>query len=102
EPTPLHRAELDDDAPVADRQAREAVATASNGDGQTVALRELDRRADVRDARAARDQGRVAVDRTVPDPPRVVVAGVGRANDLAAKGCFELVDCRFVQLQHNN
>ena len=40
-----HRREVDDDAAVAGREARDAVAAAADGDGEVLAAREADRRA---------------------------------------------------------
>ena len=74
---PLHRPQVDDDAAVADRVAGEAVPPASHGDREAGAPGEPHRRDHVRDAGAARDQRRIAIDRPVPDPA-VLVVGRGR------------------------
>ena len=82
---------------VADRQPREAVAAAAHGDRQPALLGEANRRTHVRDAGAARDQRRTAVDRAVPDPPVGVVAGVVRANELAPEGRLQLAKLSLVE-----
>jgi hypothetical protein len=83
DPDPLHRAEVDDDAAVADRQARIAVASAPHGDPEAGARRKPDRRDHVRHAAAARDQRREAIDRAVPDLAVLVVGRVAGPDELA-------------------
>jgi len=55
---------------------------------------ELDRLDDIGRARAARDQRGVAIERTVPDPARGVVAVLARYQQLAAHGGTQIVDSR--------
>ena len=70
----LHVREIDHDAAVAHRMAEDRVPAAADGDRQLALAREPQRRLDVVGARAARDQGRPAVDGAVPGPPGLVVA----------------------------
>ena len=88
---PLHRPQVDDDAAVADRQARIAVAPASDGDREAGAPGEPDRRHHVGHAGAARDQRREAIDRPVPDPAVLVVGRAAGADELALERRAQLV-----------
>jgi hypothetical protein len=72
----FHWPQVDDDAAVADRVARIAMASASNGDREAGAPRKSHRRHHVRHVAAARDQRRAAIDRAVPHPAVPVIARV--------------------------
>jgi hypothetical protein len=68
------------------------VLAAADGDDELLGARELDRAHDVGDAGAAHDQRRAAVDRSVPDRARGVVAVIAGADHLAAHAFGELGD----------
>ena len=80
DPDPLHRREVDHEAAVAERVAADAVTARSHRHLESALAGEADRGDDVGDSGAARDAGRAAVDRAVPDPARGVVALVARAD----------------------
>ena len=69
----VHQAEIDDDAVVAHRQAREAVTSTADGDRQARLVAERNGSDDVGHALAPRDEGRKSIDRAVPDLPMLVV-----------------------------
>src|SRR5205814_552787 len=89
-PNPFHRPQIDDDAAVADGQAREAVPASAHGDGETRLPAEPDSRDHVGDPGAPRDQGGEAVDRPIPDRAVFVVVRVVGTDDPAAERRFEL------------
>jgi len=68
--------EVDHDARVAHRVARNVVAPAAHGEGQAVLASEAHRSDDVVAVRAASDERRPPVDHAVPDAPRRVVLPV--------------------------
>jgi len=65
--------------------ARNAVSTAAHGDEQSMMRCELDRRDDIRGARALRDECRPPIDGPIPDPASLVELRVARQNQPAAK-----------------
>src|SRR5215203_3020378 len=73
---PLHRREVNEEAAVADGQAGEAVPPAPYSHQKPCLSREPHGRDDVGHACAARDEGREATDRPVPDPAGILVARV--------------------------
>ena len=73
------------------------MATAADGELQVLAAGELHRGDDVRDAGSADDQRRPLVDHAVPDRPRLVVAGVGRGDELAPDAFAKLLDGAFAE-----
>ncbi len=83
---PFHWPEIDHDPAVADRVARIAVPTPSDCEGQGGLAGEPDRRPDVRNPAAARDESGVAIDRSVPDPAVSVVRAIAGADELALEG----------------
>jgi hypothetical protein len=88
----LHRREVDHDAAVVGREPGDAVRAAAHGDDELLAARELDGAHDVGDARAAHDERRAPVVRTVPDRARLVVARVAGRDQLAAQRLRQLGD----------
>ena len=76
DPDPLHRRKVDHEAAVAERMTTDAVAAGAHRHKQVTLAREANRRDDVGDSGAASDEGGAAVDRTVPDRARGVVAFV--------------------------
>ena len=80
---PVHGAQIDANAPLADRVAGDAVAPAVHGQGQPLGAREIDRGGHVAGACAARDHRRPAVDHPVEHPPQLVVALIIRADELS-------------------
>src|SRR6185437_5452687 len=95
DPDPLHRAQIDDDSVVADREPGEAVASAADRDRKAGLARKANCGPDVADAGAPRDQRREAADRAVPDPAVLVVSGIDRTKNLTAERASEFVDgCR--------
>src|SRR5262249_40364798 len=99
DPHALHRAQVDHEGVVGDAQTREAVPAAAHRGRQAVRARELDRRDDVGDAGAAGNQAGTPVDRTVPDLPRLVVAGIVAADEVSSEACGELRDRGLLQGQ---
>ena len=87
---PFHWPEIDHDPAVADRVARIAVPTASDCEGQGGIACEPDRRLDVRNPAAARDERGVTIDRSVPDPAVSVVRAIAGADELALEGFAQL------------
>ena len=71
-----HRGEVDDDAVVDRRRARDVVPAAANGQGEPALGREAHGGRDVVGVGAACDERRPPVDHPVPDSPRGVVFGV--------------------------
>ena len=93
----LHRGEIDDHPSVAYGVAGEAVAAASNGHEETVLPGEAEGRGHVRRSGAARDQRGEPVDRPVPHPPVLVVAGIGGSNELTTKDGRQPLGCRVIE-----
>ena len=85
DPDPLHRREIDHEAAVAERMTADAVAAGAHRHKEATLAREANRRDDVRDSGAASDAGGAAVDRTVPDRARRVVAFVVGTEHSAAE-----------------
>jgi hypothetical protein len=81
----LHRRQVDHHARVDRRAARDVVAAAADRDLEAQRSRQGHGIDDVRDALATRDQGRTPVDQPVVHPAGVVVAGVGRPQQLAGE-----------------
>src|SRR5262249_36526384 len=94
DPDALHRRKVDYQPPIADRMPGDAVTTGPDRDQQIALTCEAHRRHHVGYARAAGDAGRMAVNRTVPDPAGSVVAGAGRQQQLSAEQSAELVEHR--------
>ena len=95
---PPHRREVDEDPVVTRRVPREAVPAAADGEGEAGPASEGERLHDVGDPSAPRDERRMSVDRPVPDPAVLVVAGVAGAKDVAAEGVLELGERGVVEL----
>ena len=68
------------------------VASGAHSDEQIALARVANRRDHVGDAGAARDPGRPAVDRAVPDPATGVIADARRQQQLAAQRDRQLVE----------
>ena len=85
-----HPGEVDHDAVIARREARDAVAAAPDGDEQILLAGEPKRRDDVIDVRRSDDQRRVPVDEPVPHDARGVVARVAGTDDLAVEAAVEV------------
>jgi hypothetical protein len=81
----LHRRKVDHQPPIADRMPGDAVTTGADRDHQIALAREAHGRDHIGHARAAGDAGRMAVNRTIPDPAGSVVAGAGRQQQLSAE-----------------
>jgi hypothetical protein len=81
----LRRREVDHEPAVAERVPGDRVAAPTDGDQQVGPDAEPHRGGHVLGVGAARDGGRPAVDRAVPDPPRLVVRVVGGPQQLAAE-----------------
>ena len=81
----LHQRQVDHDRAVAHRMADGRAPTAADGDLQITLAREAQRLLHVIGPRAPRDQRRPAVDRAVPDPPRLLVALLARSQQRAAE-----------------
>jgi hypothetical protein len=88
----FHRRQVDHEPVVAERLPADSVATGADRDEQVALAREAHSRDHVGNACAARDAGRTAVDRAVPDPAGGVVAGAGREQQLSAERFAELVE----------
>ena len=73
----LHQLQIDEHAAVADRVARETVASATHGDWQARITCEGERRDDVGRACAAGNRGRTPIDYPVPHLAHRVVTRVG-------------------------
>ena len=99
DPHALHQRQVDHQPVVAHRQAREAVAAAPDRHGEPDPAGEADGVDDVRHAGAAGDQRRVPVDRPVPHPPVLFVAGIARTDQLAAEGRAQLADRASVEAE---
>src|SRR5262249_10805314 len=81
DPHARHGRKIDDDPAVADGRARDVVAASSDRDDELVLARESDCSPDIGDAGTARDEGRPAVDRAIPDAPVGVVGGVAGTDE---------------------
>src|SRR5207247_9574117 len=95
---PLHHAEVDDDAAVAERESREAVPAAPDRDRQVRVTGEPNGSDDVGHACASRDDCRKTVDRPVPDLAVLLVGWIGGTDHLPPEGTPELSKRGFVQL----
>ena len=99
DPDPLHRAQVDDDAAVADREAGEAVAAAADGDREAGApsrtSRPRSRRRRRRSARSAPGSGRST--RSRPCGARRRLGSPGRTS-CPPKDRFELAQGRLIEL----
>jgi hypothetical protein len=82
-PKRLEARKVDDDAAVAHRASRYVVAAAPDGDRKPAFAREPDRRYHVRDSCRSNDRCRPAVDHSVPDLPRLIVAVSARKMNCA-------------------
>ena len=87
---PPHPGQVDQDAVIARRETRDAVAAAPDGDQQILLAGEPKSRGDVTDVGRPGDQRRVSVDEPVPDDPGGVVARVARTDDLAVETAVEV------------
>ena len=81
----LHRRQVDHEPAIAERMPADPVATGAHRDEQIALARVANGRDHVGDAGAARDAGRPAVDRAVPDPAALVIADARRQQQLAAQ-----------------
>src|SRR5581483_6225756 len=81
----LHGADIDHDAGVTGGEPRVAVATAAHRHRQLPVAGEAQRGGDVGRGGAAGDQCRTAVGGGIPDPPGLVVAGVGGRDQAAGE-----------------
>jgi hypothetical protein len=82
---PVHRLQVDHDAAVRRREARDAVSAPADGDLEALAPGVREGGQDVTRGVAPRDEGRPCVDHHVPQAPGVVVAGISRFEELAAE-----------------
>src|SRR5919106_3257735 len=87
----LHKAEVDDHAPVAHRLTWKAVTSAADRYRHLGLSRKSHGRDDVRNTGAARDQSRSPTDRPVPDLAVFIVGGVTGSHELAPERRLELV-----------
>ena len=87
-----HRRQVDHEPAVAERMPANPVATGAHRDEQIALARVANGRDHVGDAGAARDAGRPAVDRTVPDPATRLIADARRQQELAAQRAAQLVE----------
>ena len=85
-----HAREIDDNAAVARRKAGDAVAPTADHDDEIVLAGEVDRRDDVLDTSAPRDERGMAVGHRVPDDAAGVVLAIAGLDQLAAKAIPEL------------
>src|SRR5438876_2459450 len=85
-----HAREIDDNAAVARREAGDALAPAANRNDEIVLAGEADRRDDVHDTSAPRDERGMAVGHRVPDDAAGVVLAIAGLDQLAAKAIPEL------------
>jgi hypothetical protein len=88
----LHQREVDHQAAITDRVSGDGMAAAANRDEQVAGAREADRLDDVVGARAACDQRRMPINRTVPNAPGLVVAFLPRPQQRAAETRPQLRD----------
>src|SRR5262245_30606009 len=79
-----HLAEIDDQAPVANAVAGDAVTAAANCDEHAGVGRNTNRVDNIVNAGAAQDGSRTAIDHAVPDRAGLIVGVVGRQDDAAA------------------
>jgi len=93
----LHGREVEHQAPVAYRLARDAVSTASDGEQQILSPCEVHAAEHVGHARAADDQGRATVHHAVEYRPSGVVAVVPGAYQLAPDVGRKLPDGRLIE-----
>ena len=86
----VHVAEVDDESPVADAEARRVVTSAADRQRQPLAPRVADGGDHVGDVGAADDALGVPVDHPVVDAAGVVVRGVGGVEEVAAQQTSQL------------
>ena len=94
---PLHPAEVDDKCAVCGPESRDAVPTATDGDGQAFSPRRFRRRDHVRDTLASDDRRRSLVDHRVIDLPSLVVLLVTRPDDFPSNLSLQFDDRLLVQ-----
>ncbi len=81
----VHGAQIDADAGVDQRGAGDAMAAAVDGEGDVLLAGDVDGGGDVVGARGPGDHGRAPVDHPVEQGPRLVVGGIGRAQQLPSE-----------------
>jgi hypothetical protein len=81
-----HRGKVDHEAVVADAETAAVMPSAPHGQQQLMLAREGHRGDHVRDIRALRDQLRTLRNHRVEDLAGVIIGGVGRLDEVAAKG----------------
>jgi hypothetical protein len=91
-PNASHQGEIERQSPVANGVAGDVVAASSHRKHETALADKFDRLDDIGDARSSHDQRGAFVDHTVPDPPRLVIVAVPRAEQLAAQSLRECRD----------
>ncbi len=92
DPDPLHRREVDHEAAFAERVTADAVAAGAHRHRQVSLAGEANRGDDIGHSRAAGDAGGAAVDRSVPDRARCIVARVGGQDHRAANAGAQALD----------
>ena len=88
----LHLREVDHETVVEHAVAGRVVPTSTDSDLKLIRVRESEGGLDITGAETAGDHRRTAVDERVEAPPRGVVAGVLRKDDLACQRQLQLVD----------
>src|SRR5262249_15404927 len=85
-----HRAQIDDDPAVADRESRGVVAAAANGDRKFVLAAEANRRLHVTDGFTPRNQRGTTIDHSIPHFARGIELGTVGAKEIAAECLAEI------------
>ena len=93
----FYRAQVDDQAIVANPQASRVMSTAADRDKQIVFSPEVHRANDVRHVRTTGNQPRLFVDHSVVDLAGFIVILVTRFDQSATKVCFEIGNRIFVK-----
>src|SRR5439155_15944745 len=97
DPDTLHLGQVNDQTTVAGGVAGDVVATTADRYQQVVDTSKTDRGDDIRHPSAAHDQGRMAVNHTIPHLPGVLIAYILRTQQRATQARLEIVDGRFLE-----
>jgi hypothetical protein len=86
-----HVREVDDETVITDRVARRTMPATAYSNRKVLAASELDCTGHIVGILAAHNEGRIAVNQSIPDPASTAVAIVARIEHFATKPGFELL-----------
>jgi hypothetical protein len=83
--------EIDDDTVITDRVARRTMPATAYGNRKVLAAGKLNSTDHIAGIRASNNEGRIAVNQSIPDPTSTAVAIIARIEHFATKPGFELL-----------